>query len=159
MTAGLRGGKLVSALNVHLHENIPSNRLVTLFYGELETSGGVLSFVNAGHNPPFLLRRAGTLERLASNGLALGVLKTAVFEPLETCLEAGDRLCLFTDGATEAFDSKDREFGEERFASIITSQGSRPARELVDALLASILSFCKPSRPRDDITLLVVDRP
>ena len=64
ITAGLRGADLVAKLNAHLCANIPSNRLVTLFYGELDPATGALRYVNAGHNPPFLLRADGA-ERAA----------------------------------------------------------------------------------------------
>ena len=80
ITAGLRGPELMAKLNDHLCVNIPSNRLVTLFYAEYDPRSGELAYVNAGHNAPFILRGDGTLERLPATGVALGVVPHAPFE-------------------------------------------------------------------------------
>ncbi len=81
ITAGFRGPDLIGKLNAHLHANIPSNRLVTFFYAEIEPATGLLRYVNAGHNPPFLVRASGEQQTLAGNGIALGVLPTRRSSP------------------------------------------------------------------------------
>ena len=73
VTAGLRGTELVTNLNAYLCKSIPASSLVTLFYGELDTSSGWLRYVNAGHNPPFLLRESQAMQRLMPTSLVLGV--------------------------------------------------------------------------------------
>jgi serine phosphatase RsbU (regulator of sigma subunit) len=156
VTAGLRGSELISKLNVHLCANIPSNRLITLFYGELD--GGRLKYVNAGHNAPFLLRRGGAVERLPATGVALGVIREAAFATAETRIESGDRLVLFTDGVTEASNGQDEEYGEERLVAFLSALRASGPEELIEGLIADVLHFCGNVHTRDDMTLMVVDR-
>jgi sigma-B regulation protein RsbU (phosphoserine phosphatase) len=155
LSAGLRGGELMRTLNTHLQANIPSNRLITLFYSEYDPATGALRYVNGGHNAPFLLRAAGT-ERLPATGMALGVLPDAVFEERETALGPGERLFLFTDGITEAFDPQDQEYGEERLLAFLESHAAMGLLPLIEGLHADVLAFCGSVRPRDDMTMMVV---
>lgn len=74
LSAGLRGRRLVDALNDFLHDNTPANRMVTLFYGEFDPASGAMAYVNAGHKPPFVIRRDGTLERPKEASMVLGIL-------------------------------------------------------------------------------------
>lgn len=158
ITAGFRDADLISKLNAHLHANIPSNRLVTFFYGELPGRAGVLRYVNAGHNPPFVLRKNGEVMRLPANGVALGVLLEAEFETGEIALGQGDRVLLYTDGVTEAFDAGDREYGEGRLEAFLVKGRGLDDPTLIEALKNDVLTFCGAVRPRDDMTLMVVAR-
>jgi serine phosphatase RsbU (regulator of sigma subunit) len=157
ITAGLRGADLMTKLNAHLHAHIPRNRLVTLFYSEYEPTTGRLEYVNAGHNAPFLLH-AGSVERLPASGMALGVLPTTPYQGCLATIEPGERLFLFTDGVTEAFDQKEQEYGEERLEAFLVGRAQVPHRELVEAVREDVLAFCGPVRPRDDMTLMIVGR-
>ena len=158
ISAGFRDAELVTKLNAHLHANIPPNRLVTFFYAELPAGAGLVRYVNAGHNAPFLLRRSGEVTRLDANGMALGVLADSCFESGQVALEPGERLFLFTDGASEAFNGSDQEYGEERLAALLARSGALDDPSLIEAVKADVLAFCGPVRPRDDMTLMVVAR-
>lgn len=158
ITAGFRGADLVAKLNAHLHASIPSNRLVTFFYAELDTETGGLRYVNAGHNPPLLVRASGAVERLDPTGIALGILSTAPFDEPEATLHAGDRLLLYTDGITEATNLEDEEYGDARLERFLRTHRSTPADTLLAALRDDVLAFCGPVRPRDDMTLQLVER-
>jgi serine phosphatase RsbU (regulator of sigma subunit) len=157
LTAGFRGADLCAKLNTHLQASIPSNRLVTLFLGEYEPSSGRLRYVNAGHNPPLLLRASG-IERLGATGVALGILEDAAFEEGEVALAAGDRLLLYTDGIVEAENARDEEYGEGRLDAMLVARRSEPAASLVSSIRDEVLAFCGGVRPRDDMTLMVLDR-
>lgn len=157
VTAGLRGAPLVGKLNAHLCANIPPNRLVTLFYAEIDAGGRVL-FVNAGHNPPRLARADGAVETLHGGGVALGILPDGIYEACETALRAGDRLVLYTDGITEAANPRDEEFGEARLDAVLTARRTDAAETLLEGLTSEVLAFCGAARPGDDMTLVVVDR-
>jgi serine phosphatase RsbU (regulator of sigma subunit) len=159
ITASHRGAELIGTLNDHLCVNIPSNRLVTLFYAEYEPATGELAYVNAGHNAPFILRADGTLERLAATGVALGVVPHAPFEARLTRLGVGERLFLYTDGVTEAFDAQETEYGEPRLAMQLDAFRRLSDRALIDAVCQDVLGHCGPVRPRDDMTFLVLARP
>jgi serine phosphatase RsbU (regulator of sigma subunit) len=158
VTAGSRGADLVTQLNLHLSANIPANRLVTLFYAETSASGGPLRYVNAGHNPPLLLRRDGTIESLGSTGVALGIMPDAVFEVGETLFEPGDRLLLYTDGIVEAENAKDEEYGDARLRTYLGVHRATPDAALIEGLIAAVLAHAGPVRPRDDMTVLLAGR-
>jgi phosphoserine phosphatase RsbU/P len=158
ISAGLRGTPLVRALNDHLYANIPSNRLITLFYGELDLATGVLLYVNAGHNAPRVIHPSGVLEPLAATGVALAVVHGLTYDCGGTTLAVGDTLFLYTDGVTEAFDAADRDYGEERLDAVLRGCRDLPPDRLVDAVRDDVLAFGGPVRPRDDITLLAVSR-
>jgi phosphoserine phosphatase RsbU/P len=157
ITAGFRGPALVRTLNDHLCANIPRNRLVTVFYAEFDPATGVFHYVNAGHNAPLLLRPTGA-TRLGTTGMALGVMGGSPFEERGETLAAGERLFLFTDGVTEAFDPQDREYGDERLESLLLSSHALRSPDLLDAVRDDVLAFCGSARPRDDMTMMVVER-
>jgi sigma-B regulation protein RsbU (phosphoserine phosphatase) len=158
LTAGLRGSELAEKLNAHLHANIPSNRLITLFYGEVDGATGRLRYVNAGHNPPFLIRSDGAIENLAPTAVALGVLAESSFAMMETELGVGDRLVLYTDGINEATNPRDEEYGEVRLEAFLRNNRQLEERALIDALIEDVLAFADGIRPRDDMTLLLLGR-
>lgn len=160
LSAGLRGRRLVGALNDYLHDNTPSNRMVTLFYGELDSNDGTMVYVNAGHNRPFLIRRDGSLDRPGQSSMVLGILPDRGYEESTIRLEPGDRLLLYTDGVSEATDAKDAEYGDERVARYLErpSSSTTAARDLVEGLARDVLAFSKPASPGDDMTLTLICR-
>ena len=158
LTAGFRGTELIRKLNEYLYDNIPPNRLVTLFYGELDTATGDLQYVNAGHNPPYLQRGAEASLRLSPTSLVLGVLRDAAFEAKDARLEHADRLVLFTDGVTEAFNQKDEEYGEERLNAKLKNNANLRGEDLIFDIIKDVLAFCDSARPVDDMTLMCVER-
>jgi sigma-B regulation protein RsbU (phosphoserine phosphatase) len=159
LSAGLRGAELIGALNRHVCTNASGDRFVTLFYGELDTATGELTYVNAGHNPPILLRSDGRVERLEPTSMVLGVMADTVVEARQVELKAADRLLLFTDGFSEAFNKKDEEYGEERLTESFVRVRTLPPGLVVERIIADVLSFCGPVQPRDDMTLMLVGRP
>ena len=90
ISAGLRGPELITKLNVYLCANTPLDRLITLFYGELDTSTGELCYVNAGHNAPILMRSDRNLDHLHSTALVLGVDNNALFEAKTIRINPGE---------------------------------------------------------------------
>jgi sigma-B regulation protein RsbU (phosphoserine phosphatase) len=157
-TAGLRRTELIGQLNRYLCASIPSNRLVTLFYGELDTATGELDYINAGHNAPFLVRSTRELERLPSTSIVLGVDSGASYESVRTLMGPGDGLLLFTDGITEAFNARENEYGEERLASYLRRHPDLAPAELIRGIVEDVLAFCDNARPGDDITLMSITR-
>jgi serine phosphatase RsbU (regulator of sigma subunit) len=157
-TAGLRGGELIAALNRHVcTSNASGDRLVTLFYGELDTTTGAMTYVNAGHNPPILLRSDGRVDRLQPTTMVLGAMGDAVVEARQVGIKPADRLLLFTDGFSEAFNKRDEEYGEERLTESFVRVHTLPPAIVVERLIADVLSFCGSVQPRDDMTLMLVE--
>jgi sigma-B regulation protein RsbU (phosphoserine phosphatase) len=158
LSAGLRGAELMAKLNAHLCANIPSNRLITLVYGELHSESGRLVYVNAGHNPPFLLAAGHEPLRLGATAIALGITTETDFQAMTLELDPGDRLVLYTDGITEAEDPADRQYGEARLAAWLQANREQPGRVLIDGVIAEVLEHCGNARPRDDMTLMCLER-
>jgi sigma-B regulation protein RsbU (phosphoserine phosphatase) len=158
ISAGFRGCDLVVKLNAHLCANIPSNRLITLFYGELDPSDGELVYINCGHNPPYLMQPRERPARLAATAMALGITTETEFPSMRLTLGPGDRLVLYTDGVTEAEDGREQEYGEERLQGWLEANREEPARRLIDGVIAEVLRHCGSSRPRDDMTLMCLER-
>ncbi|MGA9484412.1 MAG: PP2C family protein-serine/threonine phosphatase, partial [Candidatus Acidiferrales bacterium] len=157
-SAGLRGCELIAALNRHVCTNPSGDRLVTLFYGELDTTTGEMTYVNAGHNPPILLRSDGCVDRLQPTAMVLGVMADAVVESRQVEIKPADRLLLFTDGFSEAFNKRDEEYGEERLTKSFVRVRTLPSSIVVERLIADVLSFCGSVQPHDDMTLMLVER-
>ncbi|MEW5977696.1 MAG: PP2C family protein-serine/threonine phosphatase [Acidobacteriota bacterium] len=158
ITAELRGPDLIARLNDHLCSEMPRGRLITLFYGELDTESGELWYVNAGHNAPFLIRTDGRYERLDASSMVLGVMNEASFLSCQTHLNPADHLILFTDGIPEAFDGADAEYGEERLRDFLLRNRSLPQEDLFRELLDDVMAFCGDALPRDDMTLMSIVR-
>jgi hypothetical protein len=155
LTAGHRGTELISKLNNYLYSNIPANKLVTLFYAELDTSNGEIRYVNAGHNAPFLLR-ADRIERLASTSIVIGIVEELDIEERRDVLLPGERLVIFTDGVSEAFNSDDQEYGEDRLENLLKNRAGGDPVELIKRLIDDVVSFCGDARPGDDMTVMLV---
>jgi hypothetical protein len=158
LTAGFRGEGLLVKLNAHLCANIPRNRLVTFFYGELDLATGELVYINGGHNPPYLLVPGQGARPLPATGPALGILEDARFGSERVRLAPGDRLFLYTDGITEAENPADDPYGDSRLVAYLTAHREDPGQALIDGLIKDVLGFCGVAHPRDDMTVLCVTR-
>ena len=90
---------------------------------------GQLSYINAGHNPPYLLRKAGVQE-LSTGGMVIGLFAQASYEEAKVDLQSGDVLVAFTDGVTEALNTTEEEYGEERLKELLKSVMHLPVGEM-----------------------------
>ncbi len=132
-------------------------RFITFFWGELDTEKRLLRYVNAGHNPPFLLSASGELKRLSEGGLILGVLNTAVpYQESSVELNKGDVLLLFTDGVSEAMNAADEDFTEERLQETFKTHSHLPAPEILTQIRHEVERFSSGIPQSDDLTMLVV---
>jgi sigma-B regulation protein RsbU (phosphoserine phosphatase) len=147
--------ELCQQVNRILCGNIAEGRFISFFYCRLDTSLGFLSYANAGHYQPMLVREDGSIERLSAGGPVLGVFPEATYEQDQTPLASGDRLVLYTDGVTEARNAADEEFGEERLLAAILENRACSAPALEARLSNTVASFAGDSL-HDDATLIVV---
>ena len=132
---------------------------VTLFYAQIDSETGELTYVNAGHNPPLLYRAdRSELVTLTRTGMALGFFDTAGFEQGAARLDSGDFVVLYTDGVTEAMDAQHQEFGEERLRRVILDNRRATAAEMAAALERALADFIGPTTPSDDITFVIARR-
>lgn len=148
------------AANRRLLNDARANLFVTAFYGILDPSTGILTFCNAGHNPPFIIRseEKGSVEMLKRTGIAIGIDENATWTQSSVKINPGDLLILYTDGIPEAQDAKGVFFGEEKLIEIVQQHNSRPAYEIQNSILEGIENFVGDSAQFDDITLMILVR-
>jgi len=150
--------KLMSRLDRTVAANFPRNRFVTLFYGILDPATGELTYCNAGHNPPFLVRADNSIERLTSCGTILGIFPEMAYEVKQSRLMPGDVLTLFSDGVTEECSPSGEEFGEERLLRLLIESGRAGAANLVEGIRKSVLAWAAGAAAADDVTVVVAAR-
>jgi sigma-B regulation protein RsbU (phosphoserine phosphatase) len=116
-----------------------------------------MTYVNAGHNYPFLLRSGGEMERLERGGMILGVMKSAPPYEQETLrLQSGDLLVLFTDGVSEAMTKDSVEYGESRLESLLPTIRHLTAHEIIEEIYKDVQRHTRGAPQSDDITMMVV---
>jgi len=146
---------LCHQVNRILCGNIAEGRFISFFYSVLDAPTGVMTYTNAGHYLPMLVRADGTVERLGAGGPVLGVLSDAEYEQAHVGIGPGDRLVMFTDGLTEARSAADEEFGEERLLDAAVAHRACSAPALQARLADSVATFTG-GRLQDDATLIVL---
>jgi phosphoserine phosphatase RsbU/P len=147
--------EMMSNVNRNLAQRDTCNRFVTFFFGILDSDGNCI-YVNAGHNPPFLLRRDGSMTELTTGGMVLGLFPAAQYEAETVKLDPGDHLVLFTDGVVEALNSEGEEFGKERLVALMRANAQADTAEIKNCLQEAVISFSAHAPQHDDITLMVL---
>jgi sigma-B regulation protein RsbU (phosphoserine phosphatase) len=132
-----------------------AGKFISSFHALYQPENRKLTYCNAGHLPPILIRADGTHQRLTDGGAVLGYFSDWNYQQHEVFPEPGSRLLLFSDGITEACDATGEEFGEERLASLAIDNRALSARELQHKILAAVMAHCE-GQPQDDATLLVI---
>jgi len=148
----------VARINDTVQQNIPTGKFITFFLARLAPETGRLTYVNAGHNPPLLLRADGSLETLETGGMVLGLFEDVPYEQGEVDLRPGDVLLIFSDGVTETWSADDEEFGEERLTELAKQNLERDAAGIQTAILSCLDEFGAPGKLSDDRTLIVLKR-
>src|SRR6202012_5055059 len=158
--------QLATSLNRLLFASTSSASYVTLFYAAYEESSGRLSFVNAGHNPPFVLHanpatgemstHSNGVMKLESGGPMLGLFQEDPVQESSFQLRSGDFLFAYTDGAIDAVNPAGEEFGEDRLLTLVKSKAHLPALKARDEIFQGIEEWCGDAAQPDDITMVVL---
>ena len=145
-------------MNRFLYEDLSqSDHFITMFYLQYNTDTRQLSYANAGHNLPLLLRNgAASCEPLDADGLVLGVKDLVCFERKQITLNPGDRLFLYTDGLTEAQDPEGRFFGAGRLCDLISRNAESSAEQLIKTCITELKDFREMTTFEDDLTMVVL---
>jgi sigma-B regulation protein RsbU (phosphoserine phosphatase) len=154
-TEAARPAELCERVNTILCGHISEGRFISFFYCVVDSEVGSLTYANAGHFPPALIRADGTVIRLTSGGPVLGVLAAGTYESGTVAFGAGDRLVLYTDGITEARSESDEEFGDERLLLLAAEHRACSAPALQARLVDAVATFTG-RRFTDDATLMVL---
>lgn len=150
-------GELLARLNASLFEATDAAMFATVFYAVYDESSRVLTYANAGHEPPVLLRREAeglVWDRLNAHTAPVGLMPALPAVESSVLLSPGDWLAIFTDGITEAQNEDGEEFGRERVLAAIAANVDRTAEEMRDALLAELRSYGRGMVQADDVTLI-----
>lgn len=146
----------VAAVNRLFWEVSPKGRFATLFFAQLDLDAGRLAYVNAGHDPPLIVRADGCVERLEGTGPALGLLEQAHYRAVELAFASGDTLVAYSDGVTDRVNVRGEPFGLERLVERVVDVRRDPARLALYSLLGELQGFASGAPAEDDLTLLVV---
>jgi len=145
---------VLAQVETTLLNQLGQGHYVTIFYGVLDLESHILHFVNAGHCPPILRHKDGSLESLAATRPVLGLLPEIGFHSERLVLNRGDRLLLYTDGVTEAANGNGEEFGTDKLESLL-ARNDQPLPEHYAQIMDSVRSFAA-GKFTDDATLLLI---
>ena len=158
--------RLAARMNEFLYRTTPGNKYATFFYAQVDGDRRLLRYVNAGHNPPYLVRArlnaTGTpdqdaqLEELTTGGAVVGMLPGMSYEEATVDLCSGDVLLAYTDGVTEAHDPDHVEFGEERLKSLLSGVAHLSAEDIRARISEELKGWIKDAEQYDDLTFVVM---
>jgi serine phosphatase RsbU (regulator of sigma subunit) len=150
---------IISQTNGVIYDNSPQQFYATFFLTDVNTTTGKMRYVNAGHIPPILYKKASdSVVRLEEGGTVLGLFDIAPFTEGESELSSGDILVVFTDGISEAWGADEEEYGEERLAELVRDNASLSAAELETLIQKEVDTYTGGAPPTDDKTIIVVKR-
>ena len=148
---------ILTHVNDELSVDNSTCMFVTIFAAILNIRTGELLYTNAGHNPPYLKRKDGTLQCLDQrHGPVIGAVEGMVYGEGRDAMEPGDLLLLYTDGVTEAMDVEDRLFSDNRLEQLLTSMDTDDVDTVVDNIVAAVKAFEGEAEQADDITVLAL---
>ena len=152
----LKIDKATAMINDLVTANSSEGRFITFFWGYINTKKNTLTYVNAGHNPPYIIR-GDKIIKLSKGGIIFGVMKTPVpyiFEEVE--LMKDDVLILYTDGVSEAMNLEFEEYSEERLEKVAKSLVNKSANEILNGIKEDVQIFTQGNLQSDDITMIVI---
>ena len=154
---GMSPAEIFYHTNKKLCENNEAGMFVTAFMGILEIETGKFTYVNAGHNPPFIKKGNGGFEQMKLKpGFVLGVFDAFAYEQEETVLNGGDTVFLYTDGVTEAQNSRQQLFGSGRLSAVLNENADKTPKELLLAVSGSVSAYVDGAEQSDDLTMLAL---
>jgi sigma-B regulation protein RsbU (phosphoserine phosphatase) len=153
---GMKLDEATALINDLVSENTSDGKFITFFWAVVENDEKRITYVNAGHNHPLLIRE-GKIIKLDKGGMILGVMKTVIPYISESIqLQKDDVIVLFTDGVSEAMNKKGEEFSDEKLESLSLNLSELPSSQIIASIKAEIQAFTSGAMQSDDITLMVL---
>jgi sigma-B regulation protein RsbU (phosphoserine phosphatase) len=149
---------LIIKLNQQVFNCTDTVRFTTFFLGYLEPDTGRITYVNAGHNPPFVVRADGSVETLAPTGMPVGIIEESPYKTGELTLNQGDMITLYSDGIPETQRADDEEYGEDNFEKLLVAERNNDLAGLFEKLKVELEDFRGDAPIGDDVTFLVLRR-
>ncbi len=152
------GPPLIERLNRHIFESSSANKFITMLLAALDPEGDRLAYINAGHNPGLLVRANGEVVQMTSAGLPLGLMPQGHFGVSTLDLDAGDLVCIYSDGITECEAPDEEELGLERLIGLLADHGRRPLSEILHRIDQAVTDFAQDQPQGDDQTVVLLRR-
>lgn len=149
--------RLVQRLNALIYRSARGRKYATFFFGRYSPSTGTLTYVNAGHNPPFIAT-AGGLRELPSTGKPIGILPDSTYDEAMIEMPRGATLFLYTDGLNEAADAEETEFGMDNLCALFVAEQNNAAAEIPQRIVDAVTKFERGAKPTDDKTMVILRR-
>ncbi len=154
--ARLEPAELVGRLNIQVCRHAPGSRFITFFFAVYDPRTGGLTYVNAGHMPPLLLRAGGRTERLSEGGIALGMFEGSTYLAGHAVLRPDELLAVYSDGITEAESPAGRPFDEQGLESTLQAHRTAGLNAISDAVVKAVEGYTGETRFADDLTILLL---
>jgi len=146
---------VATRVNNELSADNPASMFITLFIAIVDVRSGEMRFTNAGHNPPYILRKSTGIECLNQrHGPIIGAVEDVAFKESESQLSEGDSVFIFTDGVTEAMDVSGQLYSEDRLEKFLKQANGSSAEQLTQDTVAAVEDFATGAEQADDITIL-----
>ena len=153
----ITASQAIQKANHMISQEAKMGMFVTLFYAVLDSEKRRLKYVNAGHNPPFVVKKSsGEVILLRASGIAMGVMDDVSLEEREIKLDSDDIVVFYTDGITEAIDRGNEQFGEARLIETINQNADLPVKDLIDRVKDDVFAFAQGQPQYDDFTLVIL---
>jgi sigma-B regulation protein RsbU (phosphoserine phosphatase) len=154
---GIAPGEILTRVNWELSQENDSCMFVTIFCGILNTTSGEIFYSNGGHNDPFILRKGNEAAWLEGNrGLVVGAMEQTVYETCQTILQPGESIFLYTDGVTEALNTREELFSDDRLRKKISFLQAHPPEEVISGVAEEIARFSNHMPQADDIAMMMI---
>lgn len=148
-------GEIATELNRHIHRWSSENKFITLILATIDPDAETLRYVNAGHNPAYVIDATG-VSHVPSHGLPIGILSGTRYSTQKRRFKPGSTLVLYSDGITEADNLADEEFGNERLENLLRERAGSSPVAITDAIHAGVDLFAGEAPQRDDQTIVTV---
>lgn len=155
---GLTAQECTLRSNRLLFQSTSPEKFVTLFFAILDLRANILSYANAGHEHPIVLSSSGSVNRLVTGGIMLGMMDDFPFQDDSVQIHPGDIMVIFSDGVTEAMNGEEVQFGDARLRDTIIEHRNEDARTMLESIVSTVKSHAGAAPQMDDITILVVKR-
>ncbi len=150
--------EICSKVNSLLYESITAGNFVSAVYGVLDSKKHIFTYANCGHNQPIFLKEDGTIEYLKEGGQILGISPDVKYRQGQVELKPGELIVFYTDGVTEVFDEKGREFGEARLIAAIKEHSQNGSAEMLKNIVDSVCEYAASEHIFDDLTMVILKR-
>ena len=145
---------LMTTLNYQLYRSTPAAKYATLFLGCYDAKARVLTYCNAGHLPPIILRANGEVFRLTVNGTVVGLFDGVTYDESTLVMQPGDIFVAYSDGVTEP-ENEFGEFGEERLVELIQEHRNKPLPRITEIVAGAVADWIGTAEQPDDVTIVL----